>query len=376
MIPVFRPWFDEEELEALREPFATGWIGMGPKTKQFEDEFAAYVGAADAVAVNSATSALHLALHVVGVTGGEVICPALTFASTALAAVYCGARPVFADVDPETLCLDPADVERKITPQTKALIPVHYGGHACDLDALRDIAEPRGIAIVEDAAHACGSEYKGRKVGGLGPLTCFSFHAVKNLACGDGGMITTTDGAIAGRLRKLRWLGIDADTWKRASGKAYSWYYEIDELGWKYHMNDITAAIGLVQLSKLDRGNARRREVAARYSESFADLDWVETPVERPYTRSACHNYVIKVPCRDELQDFLRAREIATGVHYLPLHHHPIFAHCSADVPATDLVWKRILTLPLFPGLTDQEVEHVIASVRGFPREARRDAGA
>ncbi|NCQ36107.1 DegT/DnrJ/EryC1/StrS aminotransferase family protein, partial [bacterium] len=169
---------------------------------------------------------------------------------------------------------------RKITPQTKALIPVHYGGHACDLDALRDIAEPRGIAIVEDAAHACGSEYKGRKVGGLGPLTCFSFHAVKNLACGDGGMITTTDGAIAGRLRKLRWLGIDADTWKRASGKAYSWYYEIDELGWKYHMNDITAAIGLVQLSKLDRGNARRREVAARYSESFADLDWIETPVE------------------------------------------------------------------------------------------------
>ena len=308
MIPVFKPCYDHQELEALREPFESGWIGLGPKTKEFEERFAAFLGAPYATAVNSATSALHLAMKVADVEGAEVITTPMTFVSTNHAILYCGGIPVFADIEPDTLNIDPRDVERKVTPRTKAIVVVHYGGHGCDMEAILGIARRHGLKVIEDAAHACGGQYRGQMLGTLGDFGCFSFHAVKNLATGDGGMIVSRDEADATRMRRLAWLGITRGTWDRVEGKGYSWEYNVEELGLKCHMNDITAAIGLVQLSKLERTNGRRRYLAERYTRLLTGVDWIETPVEKEYTRSAWHNYVIKVadPAdRNSLMDHL-----------------------------------------------------------------------
>jgi perosamine synthetase len=370
VIPLFKPSLGEEELDALREVFETGWLGLGPKTAEFERAFADYVGARHAVGVNSCTAALHLSLGLLELKpGDEVIVPAVTFVSTAHAAAYWGARPVFADVRPDTLCVDPADVRRKATPRTRAILPVHYAGHPCDMDEIHPFAAARGIAVIEDAAHACGSAYKGRRVGSLSPLTCFSFHAIKNLSCGDGGMVTTNDGAHAKRLREGRWMGISKDTWQRTEGgTTYSWDYAVGELGFKAHLNDIAAAIGLVQLGKLDGANRRRREIASRYDEGFRDADWIERPPEREGARSSWHIYHIKVDDRDGLHDHLSARGIVTGVHYQPLHLHPYYRGYGADCPVAERVWRRILSLPMFPDMTDGQAAQVIEAVRSFPR--------
>lgn len=377
-IQVFKPSFGEEELEALREPFETGWIGLGPKTAEFEEKFAAYVGAKYAVGVNSATAALHLACLALGIgPGDEVLVPTMTFVSTAHAPAYCGATPVFVDVEPDTLNISIEDIQRKLTPRTRAIIPVHYGGHACQMDEIGDIAEQHGLFVIEDAAHACGSEYKGRRIGGLerSDAACFSFHAVKNLATADGGMITTNRVEMVRALRQLRWVGIDKSTWDRTEEglmeletgtrryASYGWYYEVHELGYKYHMNDITAAIGLVQLRKLEAANARRREIVEQYQRAFEGVDWIERPVEKEYTRSAWHNYVIKTPYRDALNLYLREKSIATGVHYMPIHLQPYYREqFKVSLPIAERVWTQLLTLPLYPALTDEEVEYVIES--------------
>jgi len=384
MIQVFKPCMGQEEIDAVAEVIRSAWIGLGPRTAEFERRFADYVGCKHAVAVNSATAALHLALEVFGVgEGDEVLVPAVTFVSTAHAVLYNNAKPVFVDVHPDTLCMDVEDVRRKITERTKVILPVHYGGHPCDMDTILDIAKQAGAAIIEDAAHACGSTYKGKKVGSIGDATCFSFHAVKNLAVGDGGMITLNDEALDKKLRKLRWVGINKSTWERtemveealASERdqygQYGWYYEVDDLGYKYHMNDIAAAIGLVQLHKLEKTNARRREIVEMYNEALTDVPWIDTPVEKEWAHSAYHNYVIKTPYRDELNLYLRDREIATGVHYMPVHLHPYYRDngYDADVPVTEDVWKKLLTLPLYPDLTDTEVALVIDALKSFPAE-------
>lgn len=383
MLQVFKPSLGEEELDALRAIFETGWIGLGPKTAEFEERFAEYVGAKYAVGVNSATAALHLACVALGIgPGDEVIVPTITFVSTAHAPEYCGARAVFVDVEPDTLTIDVDDVRRKITPRTKAIIPVHYGGHACRMDDLWDLAEEKGIAVIEDAAHACGSSYGGRKIGGLerSALTCFSFQAVKNLAVGDGGMVTTNRVEVATALRRLRWVGIDKSTWDRTEEATmeiesgirrfahYGWYYEVSELGYKYHMNDIAAAIGLVQLRKLDAANERRRALATRYSKALSGVEWIETPVEKPYTTSATHNYVIKTPFRDELNLHLRDRDIATGVHYMPIHLQPHYRNRPhGPLPVAERVWTKLLTLPLYPSLLDTDVDDVVESILALP---------
>jgi perosamine synthetase len=380
MIPVFKPSFGEEELEALREPFETGWIGLGPKTAEFEEKFAAYVGASHAVGLNSATAALHLALAAFKIgAGDEVLVPAITFVSTAHAALYVGATPVFVDVYPDTLCMDVEDMARKITERTRAAIPVHYGGHPCELDEIMEVAKRHGIYVIEDAAHACGSAYRGHKIGSIGDATCFSFHAVKNLATGDGGMITTDRSDVARLLNSLRWVGIGKSTWERTEDSMmqletglrryadYSWYYEVSELGYKYHMNDIAAAIGLVQLKKLETTNARRRGIVERYNEAFRNVDWIQTPPEKTYVRSAHHNYVIKTPFRDALNRYLKEKGIATGVHYMPIHLHPYYrSRFEAHVPMAEQVWTQLLTLPLYPDLTDEQVDYIIDSIRSF----------
>jgi perosamine synthetase len=367
LIPVFRPWYDGAELQSVAEVFESGWIGLGPKTTEFEQRFAAYVGVPYAVAVNSATAALHLALKILEVGGGEVVTTPMTFVSTNHAILYNDAEPVFADIEADTLNIDPESIEENLTDRTRAIVVVHYGGHAADMDRILALAAERGLPVVEDVAHGMGGSYKGRMLGSLGTVGSFSFHAVKNLATGDGGMISLADQEADAWLRRLRWVGIDKDTWDRSEvDEKYSWYYTVQELGYKYHMNDITAAIGLAQLDKLDEANQCRRDIADYYDERFADLDWLQTPVQKDYARSARHNYVIQLDRRDELMAHLRDRHISTGMHYLPNHLYAMYRGYRAEVPVTERVWRRLVTLPLYPGMTDLDVDRVVEGVRSF----------
>ncbi len=368
MIPVFRPSMGDEEVKAVEGVLRSGWIGLGPKTREFEERFAAYTGTEFAVALNSCTAALHLALKVMNVEGGEVITSPMSFISTNHAILYNDAIPVFADVEEDTLNMRVDEIERLISRNTRAILLVHYGGHACDMDPILEIAGSRGIKVVEDAAHACGGEYKNKKIGSIGDATCFSFHAVKNLAMGDGGMITVHDNDIADRIRRLYWLGISRGTWDRSKDKAYKWEYDVEEIGYKYHLNDILAAIGIVQLEKLDRANARRRQIVDKYNKAFEGVDWLRTPVEKEYARSANHNYVVKVldGRRDALIEYLAANGISAGVHYIPNHLYGMYKPFYRRLPVAERVWRQLVTLPLFPDLTESEHDYIIEKVRDF----------
>jgi perosamine synthetase len=305
-----------------------------------------------------------------GVAGHEVITTPMTFVSTNHAILYNNAIPVFADIQPDTLNIDPAQAERKVTKRTRAIVIVHFGGHACDMDAILEIADRHGLIVIEDCAHAAGGMFKNRPLGGIGDYGCFSFHAVKNLATGDGGMVTTKNADLDARLRRLRWLGISKGTWDRTERVGYSWEYDVDEIGFKCHMNDIAAALGLAQFERLAELNARRRALVRRYQAELADLAWIELPVEKAQVSSAWHNYVLKVlnPAdRDPLIDFLRVNGIATGVHYIPNHLYKVYKpYVSSPLPVAESVWKRLVTLPLFPDLTDQEHELIVKTVHRY----------
>ena len=367
MIPVFKPKMNTEKiLNELELILDSGWIGLGPKTIEFEEKFADYIGVKYAVAMNSATAALHLSNHVLNLKpDDEVIVPSMTFASTALSVLYAGATPVFCDILHDTLCLDPKDIERKITKKTKAIIPVHFGGHSCLMDEILDIANINNLTIIEDVAHGCGGRYKNKMLGSIGSMGCFSFHAVKNLSAGDGGMVTTNDKDTYNKLKKLRWLGIDKDTWDR-SNNTYSWQYSIDELGYKYHMNDITAVIALAQLETLEDDNHRRKDIFDKYNSILGNVQWLDVPKHAIYTESACHNYIIKTPMRNELNGYLSENGISTGVHYEPIHHYKIFNNRNPDVPVTNKVWTDLLTLPMFPDLRDNEIEKITSYIIKF----------
>lgn len=372
-IPVLKPSITEAEITAVAEVLRSGWLGLGPKTAEFEQGFARQVGSPFCVGVNSGTAALHLATRLLHLQpGDEVIVPPMTFVSTVHAIAYCGATPVFADILPDTLNLDPEDVAVKITPRTRAIIGVDLAGHPADLDELQTLAQEHRLALIEDAAHACGALYKGRPVGSIASLTCFSFHAVKNLTCGEGGAITCANSQQAHWLKQMRWLGISRDTWDRTGGEtAYQWEYRVDEVGYKYHMNDIAAAIGLVQLQRLPTLNAARRRMAQKYYEALRDLEWLTLPVERAYVQSAWHLYQVKLPdetSRDRMMHHLAEHGIASGVHYFPVHLHPCYRKLNAHCPIAAKLWRRILTLPLFPDLQTFQQEKIIAAVRAFRR--------
>ncbi len=368
-IPLFRPSYDNRELNSLKESFKKGWIGLGPKTKEFEDKFAAYTHAGQAVALNSATAALHLALSLFNIKGKEVITTAFTFVSTNHAILYEGGIPVFCDIEPDTLNIDPNKIEELITDKTAGIICVDYGGHPCDIDKIQQIAKKHKLFVIEDAAHSCGSKYKGKPVGSVADLTSFSFHAVKNLATGDGGMLTMENTKWDEILRKRRWLGINKSTFDRTITKeGYHWYYDVEELGFKYHMNDINACLGLVQLEKLDGHIAKKRKIAAQYTKALGKLGWIETPVEKAYAWSSTHNYAIKVDerLRDDLIAHMMKNGVSAGMHYIPNHLYKMYKPYYRKLPVAEAMWKKVVLLPMFPSLKPAEIKRIIDTVKSF----------
>jgi perosamine synthetase len=366
MIPVQRPYLGPEELVAVARVFESRWLGMGEETAAFEERLREHLGARHVVAVNTGTAALHLALAALELPPeAEVLVPSLTFVASPQAILAAGARPVFCEVDPATLTLDVADAMTRRTPRTRVIMPVHYGGQACAMDQVLTEARRHNLWVVEDAAHAFGSSWKGRKVGTLGDVTCFSFDPIKNITCGEGGAVVTDRDAIADRVTSLRQLGIvRATSAAHRSGIAGS--HTVVSPGYRYHLPNINAAIGLQQLDRLEWFQQRRQEIVGRYDAAFRELPGLTLLDHDP---EACpFMYVVRVEGgqRDALAAFLWGREIGSGIHYVPNHLQPLFAGSGPALPVTEALYGEILTLPLFVEMTDAEVDQVIAAVRGF----------
>jgi len=373
LLPYGHQWVDEADIQAVVEVLRSDWLTTGPKVAEFERAFADFVGAKEAVAVNNGTAALHTAMYVVGVgPGDEVIVPPMTFASSANCIVFQGGTPVFADVDPGTLLIDPAQVEAKITPRTKAIIAVDYTGQPCDYDALRTIADRHKLLLVADASHALGGSYKGRPVGALADLSAFSFHPVKPITTGEGGMITTDDPGLAQRMRVFRNHGITTD--HRQREQQGSWFYEMVDLGYNYRLTDLQCALGISQLHKLSEWVKRRQEIAQRYDEAFAGIPAVEPLEMRNDVSHAYHLYMIRLDLaqlrvtRAKVFSALRAEGIGVNVHYIPVHLHLFYRERFGTgpglCPVAETAYERLITLPLFAVMRDQDVEDVIEAVR------------
>ena len=371
-IPFSRPEFDDAEAKAVAEVLASGWVSQGPKVERFEALFAERVGARFGVATTSCTTALHLALILAGVgPGDEVICPSYSFIATGNAVLYAGATPVFADIEPDTWNIDPADALQRVTPKTKAMIPVHQVGLAADLDRLKPLTA-RGIAIVEDAACAIGSTYRGRPIGSHGNTACFSFHPRKTISLGEGGLIATDDAATAERARRLRShaASISAHARHEAKGVVYE---EYRELGYNYRMTDVQAAIGIAQLNKLDRLLARRKAIAARYDAAFATLPQLQVPARPAYADHAYQSYAIRLlpACRANRDDMLR-RLVELGVSCRrgipPMHLEPLYRdrYGPLALPVTEEVAARSVFLPIFGSLSDADQHRIIDAVVGI----------
>jgi dTDP-4-amino-4,6-dideoxygalactose transaminase len=366
MIQLFKPFVSEEAIEEVASTLRSGWIGLGAKTAEFEKRFAEYVGAKYAVAVNSATAALHLALIVSGVRpDDEVLTPSLTFVSTNQVILYQQATPVFVDVDERTLLIDLEKAERLIGPRVRALIVVDYGGNPPDLAAVYAFAQRHNLAVIEDAAHACGATLNGQRIGSFG-LTCFSFHAVKNLPVGDGGMLTLNDKDMYDKLVRLRWCGIDRDTFAR-SADGYQWEYSVRELGYKYQMNDISASIGLAHLKQVDEWNERRRQIVNLYRNELAGLEprGLKFIEHTAGAVSANHLCVIRMPQRNAIVEALKREGIGVGVHYKPSHHYRLFDEARRDdLTKTDQAYEEIISLPLHLFVSDEDVFSVCEALR------------
>jgi perosamine synthetase len=371
LLPYGHQNIDETDIEAVVQVLRSEWLTTGPKVAEFEQAFAAWVGAKYAVSFSSGTAALHGAAFAASLgPGDEAITSPLTFAATANCVLYQGARPVFADIQRDTLNLNPAEVERHLTPKTKAILPVDYCGHPADLNEILRIADTRGLVVIEDGCHALGAEYHGRRVGGISPLTVFSFHPVKHIATGEGGMVTTDSRPMADKLRSFRNHGFSSDARQRqASGE---WFYEMRALGFNYRLTDIACALGLSQLKKLAANLARRREIAARYTSAFAGLP-LTLPTVTADANPSWHLYAVRVDLGrltvDRAQIFraLRAENIGVNVHYIPVHLHPYYQDKLGDqtgaFPVAESAYQRLLSLPIFYGMTDRDVEDVVTAV-------------
>ena len=368
------PAIGEEEIEEVVHTLRSGWLGTGPRVKRFEEDFRAYTGARHAVALNSCTAGMHLSLLAAGVgPGDEVVVPTLTFAATANVVVHTGAVPVFADVDRRTMNLDVPLLERLITPRTKAILPVHFAGRGCEMEAILALARPRGIRVIEDAAHAIETVCAGRKVGTIGDATCFSFYVTKNVMTGEGGMVTTDDDEWADRLRVSSLHGLSRDAWKRYSGSGFG-HYEVLMPGYKYNMMDVQAALGIHQLARVEAYSAARRKIWAAYDAAFADLPAVRPAPEEPGSVHARHLYTLLLDLdrlrgdRDAVMGALKAEGIGTGVHFIALHLHPYyrdrFSLRPEGYPVATEISRRTISLPLSAKLTARDVDDVIVAVR------------
>lgn len=380
-LPYHRPSIGRHEIDAVVETLESGWLTTGPRTKQFEVDFAQAVGARHAIAVNSCTAALHLALDAVGVSSGdEVIVPTMTFAATAEVVTYFGATPVLVDCQRDTWNIDPAGIERAMTPRTKAIIPVHYAGQPCDMAEIMAIGRRAGVTVIEDAAHALPASYRGEPVGRIGDITCFSFYATKTLSTGEGGMITTEDDRATERMRMMALHGISKDAWKRYTAEG-SWYYEILHPGFKYNLTDVAAALGVEQLKRQDEFLAARTAIARLYSEGLAGVPGLRCPVARTDRGHAWHLYVVEVDeaefglGRNDFIETLRAANIGTSVHFIPLHLHPYyrnrFGYAGSDFPGAFDAYQRIVSLPIYPAMSDEDVDDVIDAVQAVSASAR-----
>ena len=377
-VPFHAAAVGEEEASAAADVIRSGWLTTGPRTMEFEKKFAEYVGAKHAVSVASCTAALHLAYDAIGLRAGDdVLVPAVTFTSTAETVVYFGATPVIVDVDPVTLNLSVADATRKITPRTRAIVPVHYAGQPCDMAEIQALAAHHSIEVIEDAAHSLPASYRGTPVGTISRITCFSFYATKTLAIGEGGMVTTPDDEIAARIRMMRLHGIGRDAWKRYTTEG-SWYYEVLDAGYKYNMTDVQSAIGLVQLGKCDALRQMRASIAARYDAAFSEQPWFEIPTCLPDRESGLHLYPIRLHLdtlhidRAEFIRQLKERGIGTSVHFIPLHLHPFYrdryGYKPQDLPIATREYQRYLSLPFFPTMSAEQVDYVIESAIDIAR--------
>ena len=382
-IPFHRPSLGQEESDAIQRVLDSQWLTTGPAAQRFEREFAEYVGCKHALAVNSATAALQLALDAIGIhEGDEVLVPSYTFTATAEVATYFGARPVLCDSLPGAFNLDPSDMEKRITSKTRAIIPVHIAGEACDMDAIHKIAERYQLHVIEDAAHALPSSYRGKRIGTISDLTAFSFYATKTITTAEGGMLVTDRDDYARRISMMRLHGISGDAWKRYS-KEGSWYYEVEDAGYKLNLCDLLAALGSAQLAKCDRFAEQRRSMAARYREAFSAFEELENPPlgEDP-AGHAWHLYILRI--RPELLDLdrnqfiqeLAKRNIGSSVHFIPLHLHPYYQRAygyrRGQLPNAEAAYSRCFSLPMFPGMTSAEQERVISSVSEIVSENRK----
>ncbi|MGA3127944.1 MAG: DegT/DnrJ/EryC1/StrS aminotransferase family protein [Candidatus Korobacteraceae bacterium] len=382
-IPFHRPSLGQEESDAIQRVLDSQWLTTGPAAQRFEREFAEYVGCKHALAVNSATAALQLALDAIGIhEGDEVLVPSYTFTATAEVATYFGARPVLCDSLPGAFNLDPSDMEKRITSRTRAIIPVHIAGEACDMDAIHNIAKRYQLHVIEDAAHALPASYRGKRIGTISDLTAFSFYATKTITTAEGGMLVTDRDDYARRISMMRLHGISGDAWKRYS-KEGSWYYEVEDAGYKLNLCDLLAALGSAQLAKCDRFAEQRRSMAARYREAFSAFEELENPPlgEDP-AGHAWHLYILRI--RPELLDLdrnqfiqeLAKRNIGSSVHFIPLHLHPYYQRAygyrRGQLPNAEAAYSRCFSLPMFPGMTSAEQERVISSVSEIVSENRK----
>ena len=381
IVPFHKPDIGDEEINAVSEVIRSGWLTMGTKTIEFEKKVASRTGATHAVAVNSCTAALHLALRVLDIRpGDEVILPAMTFASTAEVVLYFNAHPVMADIHPDTHLMREDTLERLVTAKTRAVIPVHYAGIPCDMDSILGCARAHGFPVIEDAAHALPAMFKGRTIGTFGDITCFSFYATKTLSTGEGGMAVTERGDWADRMRLLRLHGISRDAWKRYTADG-TWEYDVHEVGYKYNTTDMNAALGMVQLDKLDRMLAARERIAAAYNSAFADNDAL-IPYTVPQDRvSAWHVYPLKIRPeslsidRNRFIVELKEMGVGTSVHFIPLYRFSFYKQMGynmTDYPGCEWVFEREISLPIYSAMTGDEVDHVIRCVLETAKRYKR----
>jgi dTDP-4-amino-4,6-dideoxygalactose transaminase len=381
-LPFHLPAIGDEEIRAVTDVLRSGWLTTGARVKEFEAAFAQFIGVRHAIALNSCTAALHLALEAAGVgPGDEVIVPTITFTATAEVVVHLGARPVLVDCQPDTLNIEPAAIESVVTPRTKAVVPVHLGGLPCDMPRIQAVARQHKLTVIEDAAHALPAAHAGSRVGTLGDVACFSFYATKTITTGEGGMVTTDVDAYADRIRMMSLHGISRDGWTRYTASG-SWCYDILEAGFKCNLTDLAAAIGVEQLKKCHHFHDQRRRIADLYDEGFADLPEIQRPARYPDAEHAWHLYVIQLNLerlrigRAEFIDALKRLNIGCSVHFIPLHQHSYyrraFGYTAADFPNAAAAYDRIVSLPIFPGMETGDVTDVIDAVNTTVAQHRR----